>query len=234
MKNKKKLLLPLLLLVLLVAVGGTVAWLTSTSELTNNFTVGSFTEPTTDPTDPTTLLADEIEAGPGSLDGNLFEKSWDPEATHKLLPGVEFAKDPYVGIGPNSEDAVVYVYVDNNASNKVYFTINTGWEAVTGYTTPGYTPDGVQETRYTSGLFKYTAGLTASASADVWTTSPLFSKVTVDATAGANDGGETDFPQGNNTRIVVKSFLHQAKDSNGDSIDATTILNAAKTAFNLS
>lgn len=233
MKNKKKLLIPLLLLVLLVAVGGTVAWLTSTSELTNNFTVGSFTEPKTDPTDPTTLLADEIATGTGSLDGNLFEKSWNPDAEHKLLPGVEFTKDPYVGIGPNSEDAVVYVYVENNASNKVYFTINTGWEAVANETEAGYTPAGVQEVRYTSGLFKYTAGLTASTSADVWTTEPLFSKVTVDATAGTTDGGKTDFPEGNNTKIVVKSFLHQAKDSNGNTIDATTILNAVKEAFEL-
>lgn len=226
--NKKKLLIPLLLLLLLVGVGGTVAWLTSTSTLTNNFTVGSFTEPTTDPVTPTTLLEDEIEAGTGSLDGNLFEKSWKKNDEHKLLPGVTFAKDPYVGIGPNSEDAVVYVYVENNLSNKVYFTINTGWEAVTGYTKAGYTPEGVQEVRYTSGLFKYTAGLTASDSADVWTSEPLFSKVTVDSIAE-----NTDFPAENNTKITVKSFLHQAKDSKGDPIDATTILNAAKTAFSL-
>ena len=114
MKNKKKILIPLLLLVLLVAVGGTVAWLTSTSELTNNFTVGSFTEPTTDPVNPQTTLASEIAQGMNNLDGNLFEKSWDARDEHKLLPGIEFDKDPYVGIGPGSEDGVVYVYVENN------------------------------------------------------------------------------------------------------------------------
>lgn len=221
--NKKKLLIPLLLLLLLVGVGGTVAWLTSTSTLTNNFTVGSFTEPTTDPVTPTTLLEDEIEAGTGSLDGNLFEKSWKKNDEHKLLPGVTFAKDPYVGIGPNSEDAVVYVYVENNLSNKVYFTINTGWEAVTGYTKAGYTPEGVQEVRYTSGLFKYTAGLTASTS-DVWTTAPLFSQVVIDASANNSD---FEVEAGKDTTITVKSFLHQAKDASGNNIDDATVIRPA-------
>ena len=225
MKNKKKLLIPLLLLVLLVAVGGTVAWLTSTSELTNNFTVGSFTEPTTDPVNPQTTLASEIAPGMNNLDGNLFEKSWDARDEHKLLPGIEFDKDPYVGIGPGSEDAVVYLYVENNATNKVYFTINTGWEAVTGT----FTKAGSASGTYTSGLFKYTAGLTADDEDDVWTTTPLFSKVKVDSTAK-----DTDFPEGNNTKITVKSFLHQAEDAEGTAIDDTTvILPAAKLAFNL-
>jgi len=215
MKNKKKLLIPLLLLVLLVTVGGTVAWLTSTSELTNNFTVGSFTEPTTDPVNPQTTLASEIAQGMNNLDGNLFEKSWDARDEHKLLPGIEFNKDPYVGIGPGSEDAVVYLYVENNATNKVYFTINTGWEAVTGT----FTKAGFASGTYTSGLFKYTDGLTADNEDDVWTTTPLFSKVKVDSTAE-----ESDFPEGNNTKITVKSFLHQAKNSNGETLDDATVI----------
>lgn len=222
MKNKKKLLVPLLLLVLLVVVGGTVAWLTKTNTLTNSFSVGSFTEPTTDPEDSSVLLANET----GSLDGNLFEKSWVSSAEHKLLPGETFAKDPYVGIGPNSEDAVVYVYVENTLSNKVYFTINNGWEAVTNETTAGSASG-----TYTSGLFKYTNGLTASTSADVWTSTPLFSQVVVDQSATATDFTPSS---GNDRAITVKSFLHQAKDASDNTIDDTTvILPAAKAAFGI-
>ena len=115
-KNKKRLLLIVLLGVIsLTFIGGTVAWLTQTNTLTNSFTIGTFEIPTTDPTDGSQV----------SLDGHLYEPSWDESETHKLLPGVTFAKDPYVGIGQGSEDAEVYVYVKNNFSNKVYFNLNT-------------------------------------------------------------------------------------------------------------
>lgn len=216
MKKKNVLLLVLLLLLVTVAMGGTIAWLTQVSTVTNSFTVGSFENPTTSPTDPSVAI---------SLEGNLYEPSWDKNAEHKLLPGVTYAKDPYVGIGKGSEDAVVYVYVDNTLSNKVYFTLNAGWEAVTDETTAGS-----KAGTYTSGLFKYTAGLTGAATADVWTTTPLFSEVVTDDTAGI-----TDFTpaSGDEPQIVVSSLVHQAKDGAGNKIDDATILSAAKEAFGI-
>ena len=216
MEKKRNVLSVILGVILAVGViGGTVAWLTRTSTLTNTFTVGNFETPVTDPTDSTKSI---------NIDGNLYEPSWDKNAEHKLLPGNEYAKDPYVGIGAGSEDGVVYVYVKNNFSNKVYFNINNGWSAVSGYTTAGY-----KSGSYTSGLFKYDAGLTAKNDGDSWTTTPLFSKVEV-----AEEANSSDFNTGSNDKtIVVSSFLHQAKDDNGDPIDGTEILNAAKDAFNL-
>lgn len=202
-----------LLLAFLVA-AGTVAWLTRTSSLTNTFTVGSFTTPTTDPKDPTKTI---------SIDGNLYEKSWNPAEEHKLVPSASFAKDPYVGIGPKSENAVVYVNVENNFSDKVYFALNTGWEPVLGCVTPGSLSG-----TYTSGLFKYTAGLTASADADVWTATPLFSEVTTDESANTSDFTPAT---GKNAEIVVSSFLHQAKDDEGNAIDSATTDAAAKQQF---
>ena len=213
-KNKVAVIVFALILAFLVA-GATMAWLTKTSTLSNTFTVGSFTTPTTDPTDPTETI---------SIDGNLYEPSWDSTEEHKLLPSATFDKDPYVGIGAGSEDAAVYVNVENNFSNKVYFTINSGWAPVSGCTTAG-----AASGTYTSGLFKYTAGLTGDEDDDVWTSTPLFSEIVV-----ADDAEDTDFEvgAGNDTEIVVSSFIHQAKDSSGTAISSTTIDNAAKDAFN--
>jgi len=216
-KNTKYVVIPLLLLLLLVTVGGTVAWLTHTDERINSFTVGSFNLPSTDP----------VTHNAKNLTQFLDEPSWSTAASHKLIPGITYAKDPYVGIGEGSEDAVVYVYVDNHFSDKVYFTINNGWTAVSGETKAAAT--GAPANSYTSGLFKYTAGLTNAASADVWTATPLFSEIVV-----ADDAVDADFtPANNGTRdIVVKSFIHQAKDGEGQAIsEDEVILPAAKTAL---
>lgn len=216
-KNRKYVVIPLLLLLLLVTVGGTVAWLTATNTKTNTFTVGKFVKPEKLPNSET--------ANPDQF---LTEPSWNTAVDHKLLPGVTYAKDPYVGIGEGSEDAVVYVYVTNAFSDKVYFTINTGWEAVANETTVAAT--GAPANSYTSGLFKYTAGLNNATSGDVWTTTPLFSNVVV-----ANNATDVDFsvPQGTDPAITVKSFIHQAKDGSGQAISDTEILTAAKAAFGI-
>ena len=215
-------------LLTILVVGGTVAWLTRTSSLTNTFTVGSFTTPDTFPVDPEHQDTSAITSI--SIEGNLYEPSW-AGGDHKLIPAATFAKDPYVGIGEGSEDAVVYVNVTNNLSNKVYFTINTGWVAVDGCTTAGYVPEDpeeeITEPRYTSGLFKYTAGLTANSGKDVWTTTPLFSAVLTDESANSED---FTVQGGGDPAIVVTSFLHQAKDGNTP-ISATEIESAAKKVF---
>lgn len=207
-KDNRKIIIPLLLLLLLLGLGGTVAWLTSTDELVNSFTVGEITSPTEDPTDPTQTI---------SISGNLYEPSWDSSVNHKLMPGVTYAKDPYVGIGDGSEESVVYVYVKNDFSNKIYFTINSGWTAVTGHVTAGSAAS-----TYTSGLFKYNTNLDAS-SGDAWTSTPLFSSIQV-----ANDANTADFtPSGATYDITVKCLVHQAKDANNNPISASDIEAAA-------
>ena len=130
--NKTFLSIVLLIILMILVLSGTIAWLTKTSSVSNIFTVGSFENPTTSPTDPET---------PISIDGNIYEPSWNAEEEHKLIPAATFEKDPYVGIGTGSEDASVYVYVENSFSNKVYFTINEGWEAVEA--TKGFKSDSV-------------------------------------------------------------------------------------------
>lgn len=217
-ENKKKLYIALILLLLLVTITatGTISWLTKVSSISNTFTVGAFEKPTTSPVDPLQQI---------TIDGNIYEPSWNSEEEHRLIPAAVFAKDPYVGIGAGSEDAVVYVYVENSFSNKVYFTINSGWEAVSNSTTAGY-----KEGTYTSGLFKYTAGLSAAADVDKWTTTPLFSELSTDETSELVDFTVAD---GEKTEIKVSSFLHQAKDSDGTAIPESTIEAAVKTTFGI-
>lgn len=213
--NEKKIMIILgVLLLVFMAASTTIAWLTKTSKLTNTFTVGAFSIPTTSPTDPTQTI---------SIEGNLYEPSWNEKEEHKLMPGVTFTKDPYVGIGKNSEDAVVYVYIENNFSNKVYFTINEGWEAVDAKA-------GYREGTYTSGLFKYTSTLVGSKEKDVWTANPLFSEVIADDTTEISD---LTVAEGKKEEIVVSSFIHQANDDQNNPIDASIILEAARKNFSL-
>lgn len=229
-KNSKGKIVVAAALAGILLIGGTVAWLTSRSELENKFTVGAInpidpTDPNPDPTDPQ-IKPDDPNLG-NKLNGNLYEPSW--VYGSKLMPGIEIAKDPYVGVGKKSEECYVYVYVEStmpkDQGNDVYFKINTGWEAVAAKT-------GNANDEYISGLFKYTAGLNGSSSeTNTWTTTPLFSQIKI------NEGADKeDFVDGTGQvgSIKVQSFLHQMKDSHGTPIDETTVVYPAlETAFNI-
>ena len=215
-KNKDflKKTLPVFLFALLAlgVIGGTVAWLTATDNKVNSFSVGSFSIPTTKPSDPTQTISP-------ALTGNLYEENWDTSsnADHKLLPGKTFDKDPAVGLGTDSEEAVVYICVANSNSNKVYFSIDSNWSPVTNYATAGSTNG-----TYTKGLFKYNTNLGPTTTSDAWT-EPLFSTVVV-----ADDAASTDFIQPYD--ITVYSYIHQAKDGN-TAIPAADIESSAETAL---
>lgn len=211
---------------LLVAIGGTIAWLTAQDSLTNEFNVGKFNDPTTepDPTDPSN--PDPLPEDPTKLNGHLYEPNWDAE-NNKIVPGITLEKDPYVGIGKDSESAYVYIYVRNSAStpSNIYFKLNNGWTAVNGQATtvddvgtadPGYEQGG---TYYCSGLFKYAAGLTGSTTGDVWTTDPAFSEIYVKNSATA----EGLAPEENSdiTALKVTALLHQKTSGSGTDIAET-------------
>jgi len=214
--DKKSILIAILAIILIgVMIGGTVAWLTASAKLVNTFTVGTFVKPTTKPGEPTTTITAAY----------IYEPSWDEEETHKLIPGAKFDKDPYVGIGAGSEDAIVYVSVENNFKDNVYFTLNANWEAVEATEIDGVTPSFEDGKTYTSGIFKYTAGLNNAAEADVWTTTPVFSQLQVADDATASD---LEVAEGKTTStITVKSFIHQT----GSGLDDNELLTAAKQAF---
>lgn len=215
--TKRSLAIVAVLLVLLMAIGGTVAWLTSTSTLENTFTVGLIKP--IDPNIPNSGPGDKnIDAS--KLSGNLYEPNWTQDS--KLMPGVTIAKDPYVGVGAGSEESYVYVYVDNSMANNdhVYFTINRGWEPVAGQVSE--VASGTADKKYTGGLFRYTAGLKGSGQGNTWTTQPLFSNVIVDEAAKLDDfivkGSTTPKLDGTDEigTMTVKSLIHQKMD--GDQV----------------
>lgn len=100
MSNSKKTLLMLACAVMLVLVSvmGTMAYLTSTDEVVNTFTVGNVK-----------IKLDEAKANP---DGTLVENADRVQAnSYKLLPGHTYNKDPMVTVLKGSESSYVKMTV---------------------------------------------------------------------------------------------------------------------------
>ena len=172
--NKKKFLIgALAVLLVAVAVGGTIAWLTANDQATNTFTVGSFQDPGKDPETDEGDDQDKDESETNNLGGYLFETEWPLDENGetkegeepKLMPGVATPKNPNVGIGAGSDNAYVFLYVENNslkeggdlASQAPYFTIEKQWKAVTSDETvaPTASTAVTEGTAYVDGLFMY-------------------------------------------------------------------------------
>ena len=96
---KKKLMTVLaLVLVIAMSVAGTYAYLTSTDEVVNTFTVGNVA-----------ITLDEAKANP---DGSLVQGADRVKAnSYKLLPGHTYAKDPMVTVKAGSESSYVKMTV---------------------------------------------------------------------------------------------------------------------------
>lgn len=94
-----------LVLVIGCAVGGTIAWLTSTSDtVTNTFTYGD-------------------------INISLSETKPDNKQA-KIIPGVDIEKDPKVTVKANSEACWLFVKVEETGTfvtGKVTYSIATGW-----------------------------------------------------------------------------------------------------------
>lgn len=108
MKNKKKLLVPVMVVALVLAtIGGTLAWLTAqTDEVKNTFTVGNVN----------VALAES-----DNLD-------------LKMIPGKTITKDPKVTVEAGSEASYVYVKVVKSANFDKYMTYEMaeGWTQLDG------------------------------------------------------------------------------------------------------
>lgn len=97
------------LLVVGIAIGGTMAWLTDeTDDIINTFTVGDI----------------EIE----------LDESDDLDL--QMIPGWTITKDPVVTVAANSEPCWLFVKVEKstNFNDFMNYTIATGWELVPGET----------------------------------------------------------------------------------------------------
>ena len=126
MSNSKKTLLMLACAVMLVLVSvmGTMAYLTSTDTVTNTFTVGNVA-----------ITLDETD-----VDNSTADADRDKENAYNLLPGHKYKKDPIIHVAANSEDCYLFVKVEDEiAAIEDAKTVATqmselGWTAVKGET----------------------------------------------------------------------------------------------------
>lgn len=114
-------------LVVVISVTGTFAYLTSSDSVTNTFTVGKVA---------ITLDEAKVENGVAVEGADRVKAN-----SYKLLPGQEYDKDPTVHVDAQSEDAWLFVKVENeisaieNSENTVAAQMAAnGWTAVTGAT----------------------------------------------------------------------------------------------------
>lgn len=122
MKKRTVALVLAIVLVFAVAVGGTVAYLTSTANVKNTFTVGSVN-----------IKLDEAKVTP---DGKAVTPAERVTANdYKLMPGHVYTKDPTVTVLKGSEESYVRMKVTfNNAAAIIAMLTNPEFEnEVTGY-----------------------------------------------------------------------------------------------------
>lgn len=93
-----------LVLVVVMSVAGTVAYLTSRDAVTNTFTVGKVE-----------ITLDEAKV---DVYGNAVTPEVRVDAnTYKLIPGQPYTKDPIVHFQPDSEASWLFVKVENDISD---------------------------------------------------------------------------------------------------------------------
>lgn len=127
MKKKTKALMLVLCAVLLVtaSVLGTMAYLTSTDQVVNTFTVGKVA---------ITLDEAQVKEDGTPVAGAARVK----ENAYHLLPGHTYTKDPTVHVQANSENSLIFVKVENGIANYEAGTTiaaqiaENGWTALTG------------------------------------------------------------------------------------------------------
>jgi len=122
MKTRNKVLLLALCALLLVAttVFATLAYLESvTDEVVNTFTVGN--------------VSITMDEAPVDANGQAISGARVKANTYKLISGKEYDKDPTIHVANTSEDAYLFVRIDNNIASVLDgFALNTGWNPVAG------------------------------------------------------------------------------------------------------
>lgn len=186
MKTKTKALGLMMAAVLLVTatIFGTMAYLTSTDEVTNTFTVGSVT-----------ISLDEAPVG---ADGKEIAGDRVKANSYKLMPGHVYDKDPIVHFQPKSEASWLFIEVTNEIANieskaNDYKSIATqitdnGWTALVDDDKDGIADNGV--------YYKSVPANTGDAAVDY----PVFQGFTVD---GSVTGTTLESYNGKTVKIIA-------------------------------
>lgn len=172
---KKAMLMTLCAIILVVAtVFGTMAYLTSTDEVVNTFTVGN--------------VAIKLDEAKANTDGSLVEGADRvKENSYKLLPGHTYNKDPMVTLLAGSETSYVKMTVTFSKANELdaifapdganLTSIFNGYDAA-NWTAKGNTKDATANTRTYEFWYKEAVGApTADVALDA-----LFDSITVPGT----------------------------------------------------
>lgn len=140
-KSLKKTMLMVLVLVLvcLVSVGATLAYLTAhTGAVTNTFVVGQLFNPpeSSDDGDPTNdiglFLKEHKATHAGNGVYNLGTEEVDTNTYSDILPGVNVAKDPFVRVNGLKVDAYLFIEVAKNLQPELSYAVDDSkWEATT-------------------------------------------------------------------------------------------------------
>lgn len=118
-KNKKLAILVCCMLVMVCAVGATLAWLTDqTQTVTNTFTASNIK-----------ITLEETDAADSDQDGLGDSKEY------KMVPGDTLSKDPKVTVKAGSEDCWLFVEVTKTTNFDSYLTyaIRDGWKELAGH-----------------------------------------------------------------------------------------------------
>ena len=202
---KKKLTLVVsLLLVMALSIGGTLAYLTYTTEaITNTFSIGNIE----------LTLKEMIK----NADGTEVEATTAEQKSFTVVPGGSDAKKPIITVKAKSEACWLYAYVENNVL-----------VAVGGTQTPVATLDigsdwivVAQNADKTKTLYRYTNDAVATSDADQPFT--VFTTVSYDGAKITKDN-RADITSADT--IVVNAFAHQSANVEKAVADAT-----AKTQF---
>lgn len=182
--KKKKTILAALVLLLVVAVGGTIAYFTDTDTKTNTFTIGN-------------------------VDISLTEDGWDaladannndiPDVAEDMMPGESVTKDPTINNLSTKNPAYVFAKVEVPCTT-IVAPATTSEELFTYTTNAGWTELSSAAVACTSGgtathVYYYGTGGTltalakaANASTPTPTSNPVFSSVTLRSTLKGNEG----------------------------------------------
>ncbi len=268
MTNRKKMALAGLLVLVMVgsAVMGTLAYLTDSAHLDNTFLVGAFTppkDPKPDPDKPDPTEPDPTPTDPavfGDPTTFIYEPYWNANGNdaytntartvapdnHRLLAGETTVKDPYIGIGKESESGYVLACITNPMGSNVYFSLGEGWAPVENMvdevtiSDANGKPASDTETGtkyYSAGLFKWVgtntdgnlAALTPADSdsdgvkEDAWTTHPVFTNVYT----AKNGLDAIKAMEKANQKMTVWAYIHQTE---GHATEGATEVTEANTA----
>lgn len=212
MKKTKAILMALCAVLLVAAsVMGTLAYLTSTDEVVNTFTVGNVK-----------IALDEAKVdanGKALADGTRWHPTEnDPEQEYHLLPGHEYDKDPTVTVIKGSEESYVRMLVTVSFENELTDAqLATSLDSIfTGYDAAKWNrEDKTVSTDKKSISYEYRYSTTVKPSADTdLKLEPLFTKVEV-----PNTYTNEDIAALNGMKITVVAQAIQA-DGFADAADA--------------